>query len=368
MEFSGRLSAFPPGNILQWAGNERRTGALVVRRSKVEKRIYFEEGRIVGCLSDDPAEYYGQHLLLHGFLDEKTFLRALYECKRRSRRLGAVLVELDLLTAEEIETTLRQQIIDSVCDIFLWERGVFFFEADSPEEEEIRPTPIDTVAVVMEGSRWIDELARIRKVFVHDHIVLHRGQEATYGALTPLEKKILAATDGAKDLRQVHSVVRGSFFRFLEAAYRLCLREALDIAAIADFEDQPSQEIRLVDLMLEQVAEEERAILDERQQAIPLAALREMVPVWAKNLSEEESNRVSEALREFCRRLDGERALGDALSKQPERLREELEFLQVRLSQGNLALLPCPIDRLDSELEVAGGETPWWRRLVARKE
>jgi len=33
MEFSGRLAAFPMGDLLQWAKNERRTGALVVRRS-----------------------------------------------------------------------------------------------------------------------------------------------------------------------------------------------------------------------------------------------------------------------------------------------------------------------------------------------
>jgi len=33
MEFSGRLSAFPIGDILQWAHNDQRTGSLVVRRS-----------------------------------------------------------------------------------------------------------------------------------------------------------------------------------------------------------------------------------------------------------------------------------------------------------------------------------------------
>ncbi|MEM7048848.1 MAG: DUF4388 domain-containing protein [Acidobacteriota bacterium] len=364
MEFSGRLSAFPPGNILQWASSERRTGALVIRRSRVEKRIYFRDGKIVGCLSDDPAEYYGQYLLLQGHLDEKTFLRALYECKRRGQRLGAVLAELDLLTPDVIRQTLRQQIVDSVCDVFLWKQGVFYFETDAPPEEDILPRPIETVGVVMEGARWIDEVARIRKVFVHDHIVLRRGADRSLEGMSPLEKKIVAATDGAKHLKELHTVVRGSYFRFLEAAYRLCIREALDIETISEFQDQPSQEIRLVDLMLEQAAEEESALIGERQLALPLASLKGMVPVWVKALTDEEEGRLSPELLEFCQSLDGTRPLSSALSKEPDERRSQLEMLLVRLNLGNLALLPCAIEEL--EASENGGER-WWRRLVPRR-
>ena len=69
MEFSGRLAAFPMADLLQWAKNEACTGALVIRRSQREKRIYFNAGDVVGCLSNDPAEFYGQYLLLHGHLE-----------------------------------------------------------------------------------------------------------------------------------------------------------------------------------------------------------------------------------------------------------------------------------------------------------
>jgi len=70
MEFSGRLAAFPPAELLQWAHHERRTGALVFRRSRRQKRVFFEKGEVVACLSDDPADYYGQHLQLYGYLTE----------------------------------------------------------------------------------------------------------------------------------------------------------------------------------------------------------------------------------------------------------------------------------------------------------
>src|SRR5262245_15183245 len=129
MEFSGRLAAFPPGDLLQWARNDRRTGALVVRRTDREKRVYFSAGDVVGCLSTNPDEFYGQYLLVNGHLDQRQLLAALSQCTSTGRRLGAVLLDQGLLSPEAVQQTLRRQIEDLVCDLFLWERGVFYFRS-----------------------------------------------------------------------------------------------------------------------------------------------------------------------------------------------------------------------------------------------
>ena len=71
MELSGQLSTFSLADVLQWLSEDRRSGALVVRRSDREKRLYFRQGRLIACLSDDPGEYYGEDLLLHGDLSEQ---------------------------------------------------------------------------------------------------------------------------------------------------------------------------------------------------------------------------------------------------------------------------------------------------------
>src|SRR2546430_1357047 len=64
MEFTGRLGALSLSELLQWPHHERRSGSLVVRTARREKRVLFERGLIVGCQSGDPAEYFGQQLLL----------------------------------------------------------------------------------------------------------------------------------------------------------------------------------------------------------------------------------------------------------------------------------------------------------------
>lgn len=365
MEFSGRLSAFPPANLLQWASQERRTGALVVRRTRGEKRVYFRDGAVVACLSSDPAEHYGQYLLLHGYLEERDFLRALHHCDRSGRRLGAALVELGILGEPAVRESLRGRIVDAVCDLFLWPKGVFFFHSEPPPQEEIAARPIDTVGLVMEGTRWVDELARIRRVFVHDHVVLRQGPGWPAEEATPLERRICNAVDGARGLSAVHAAVRGSYYRFLEAAYALCLREVLDIATIVEIDEPVSTELRVLDLMLEQAVEEERALMAERRRSVPLAALTDLYPAWTGPPPGDEEvgadDTAADALASFRARLDGRTTLGDALSADPDLRERQIELFEVALARGRLALLPSPAEDLAAAGTAAEG---WWRRFL----
>jgi hypothetical protein len=113
MEFSGRLATIQFGDVLQLAHQERWSGALVVRRTSREKRIFLHHGRVVGCLSDDPAEYLGRHLLLRGALTEKDLARALAWCSEHGRRLGEALSELELLSEDEVRASLASRIASS---------------------------------------------------------------------------------------------------------------------------------------------------------------------------------------------------------------------------------------------------------------
>lgn len=366
MEFSGRLAAFPISDILQWAHNDRRTGALVVRRSGSEKRIYLRDGDIVACFSDDPAEFFGQHLLVNGQLQEAGLIRALTHCQKTGQRLGAALVELGLLSADQVEANLRQQIEDQVCDIFVWRSGIFFFAAESlPSDQEVRE-PIPAVALAMEGSRWSDEFQRIRRVFVHDNIVLQRGRKAPQGLLSPLERRIFRLVDGQLTLAELYNEVRGSYCRFLQAAYRLAVVEALDIGAVGDHADSASTELRLADLLIEQVTEEQAVFLRSHL-AVPFDVLEGCVPVWVRRPDTDEQARMSPGVREFYRRIDGSSNLASLLgdAKIEERARR-MDWLILQLRKGAIALLPLPVEQLEAESSADDSER-WWRRLLPQR-
>lgn len=365
MEFSGRLTAFPVSDLLQWAKNERRTGALIIRRSEREKRLYFHAGDVVGCLSNDPAEHYGQHLLLRGHLDDGQLFRALSHCTQNRTRLGVALQELKLLSPDAVQQTLRTHIEDLVCDVFLWPRGIFYFQAELPPDEEILPEAINVLGLIMEGTRWTDEASRMRRVLVHDDVVLRRGERwPGDGPLNPIERRIVELVDGQRTLGELYKRIHGSHFRFLQGAFRLCIAMVLDIEEVRDEAARSTHEISVYDLLLEQ-ATEEQALVARRHMAVPLDLLERSYPVWVVGPAEEELKRIPARARDFYARFDGRTSLGEAFSSDPRARGREMDLLLLQLQKGRLALLPATIESLEEEADNRGQSAfqRWWRRV-----
>jgi len=367
MEFSGRLAAFPVADILQWVHNDRRTGSLVVRRSGCEKRVYFSEGEIVACFSDDAAEFFGQHLLVQGLVDEGRLIQALTRCRNRGELLGTALVELRILDLPTLARALGEHVEDQVCEIFLWKNGIFYFDTEMVPPEQQLPEPLSSAAAALEGSRRADEVARIRRVFVHDQVVLEKGREKPPEP-SALDQRILEVVDGRRSLAQLYTEVRGSWFRFLEAAYRLTVESYLEISEVNDIAESHSSELRLADLLIEQVAEEQTVYLRQHL-AIPFEALAHYVPVWIRAPGAEEESRTSPSVLEFYGQVDGRATLAELLDPvgSEERSRR-LDRLVLQLRRGSLALVPVPVADLDhmagGASEESGRGPGFWRRVL----
>ena len=372
MEFSGRLASFPLADLLTWAHNDRRSGALVVRRSGAEKRVYFRDGDVAACLSNDPAEFYGQYLLAQGEVGEEGLVRALRLCQREGVLLGSALARLGLLSGGRVLETLRFHVEDQVCELFLWRTGIFYFTNEAVPEAQILPEPLGAAALAFEGSRRADEHARIRRLFVHDNIVLRRGERDAPQS-TALERRILGQVNGERSLIELYNEVRGSWFRFLEASYRLTVAGALDIEDVHEPADSGSTELHLADLLLEQVAEE-RAVMFRQHLSLPFDAIEHCFPVRVQRPDELDESKWSGGLRDFLARIDGRTDLAHLFAAvAPEERAAYMDRLVLEIREGHLALLPEPVDRLEraagepsGERGKGGGLARWWRDRAQR--
>ena len=372
MEFSGRLASFPLADLLTWAHNDRRSGALVVRRSGAEKRVYFRDGDVAACLSNDPAEFYGQYLLAQGEVGEEGLVRALRLCQREGVLLGSALARLGLLSGGRVLETLRFHVEDQVCELFLWKAGIFYFTNETVPEAQVLPEPLGAAALAFEGSRRADEHARIRRLFVHDNIVLRRGERDAPQS-TALELRILGQVNGERSLIELYNEVRGSWFRFLEASYRLTVAGALDIEDVHEPADSGSTELHLADLLLEQVAEE-RAVMFRQHLSLPFDAIEHCFPVRVQRPDELDESKWSGGLRDFLARIDGRTDLAHLFAAvAPEERAAYMDRLVLEIREGHLALLPEPVDRLEraagepsGERGKGGGLARWWRGRAQR--
>ena len=194
MEFTGRLSAFPAPNLLQWALTERVTGSLVVRRSQREKRIGFRSGRIVDCRSNQSQELFGQFLLIHGHLGAEPLARALTMARARSSRSARSSASSASSTSEQLRQSLTQAHLGAHSGSFPLEAGPLLLPSTRRRRSEADRGGCSTpTELLLEGTRWIDELARIREVLIDDGVVVRPGPAGDLGRTLILSP--LRATD-----------------------------------------------------------------------------------------------------------------------------------------------------------------------------
>ncbi len=174
MGLSGKLETMPIADLLQFLGMGRKTGMLVVRSGNYERKLWFEEGRLVSSRSDDPQEYLGQFLLQLGIVDEGTLGGALRLADRQKRPLGAVMIAGGLLTEERLKEILVAKCYETIYNLFLWDKGTFeFLDGERIGDEHMRIS-MEFQGVLMEGAYRVDQWKVIRDVFPADDMIVTR--------------------------------------------------------------------------------------------------------------------------------------------------------------------------------------------------
>lgn len=173
MPVAGDLASMSLPDLLQWLGQARKTGTLTLERVRARKRIFFRDGRVVGCTTDNaPADLLGQFLLARGRISEEVLRRALDRQRESGRLLGEVLVEMGAASYEEMTRLLRQKAEEAIFDLFDWQEGSFVFSDSEPPPDRLFPVDLRVEDVLLRGAERCDEMRRIRSALPDPGIVL----------------------------------------------------------------------------------------------------------------------------------------------------------------------------------------------------
>jgi len=207
-------------DLLQWPQSAKKTGALRVCHNAAIRRIYFTDGSIIACSSNEPRLLLGQFLIANGWIDDV----ALQECMKRQegsgRSLGSLLVEAGKISEIDIQGILAARAEEVIFGLFEWSRGNFRFEADPiPPKDAIR-VEMNVQTALFEGARRLEELDRIRSVFHSTNLVLSMSKRATDppAVASYMERKLYESIDGRRTLAEITLLCRTSEYfggRFL---------------------------------------------------------------------------------------------------------------------------------------------------------
>ncbi len=212
MALSGNLRTMLPGDLLQWLSLGQKTGTLVISNKRVEKKIFFRNGRVISSASNDPREYLGQFLMSHGYLSEPELKKAMEVQQQSGILLGKILVMIDVITEPDLVRFMRLKAEEEIYDIFLWNDGDFYFIDDELPQMEMISLQVDVTGIIMEGTRRVDEWARIRETIPNEAVIPNLLKEPDYAELEEVEEPIVRAIDGKRTIAELVLESRSSAF------------------------------------------------------------------------------------------------------------------------------------------------------------
>ena len=140
MGITGNLKTMQLGELLQWLSLGSKTGTLLIDGHGVEKRVYFQDGRIASTSSSDQREYLGHFLVSHGFITEEELKMAMEVQEESQILLGKILVMINAIAESDLLRLMKKKAEESIYDIFLWTEGDFEFVEDQMPDQKMVPS------------------------------------------------------------------------------------------------------------------------------------------------------------------------------------------------------------------------------------
>jgi tetratricopeptide (TPR) repeat protein len=230
MAIEGPLRELGIHDVFQLLDLSRKTGALRVTSALRDNEgvVHFHSGRIVAATIRSNPHPLGQFLVRAGRVTAAQLeeARALQLLSGEKRRIGDILVDLDALTARELERHVHRQIEAVVFELLSWQEGFFsFVESSADDLPADCARGVATEALLMESARRIDEWARIADLVPQLNLIpVYADVDAERPSrleLLPNEWEILVAVDGLADVRTVAAILGRTDFDVAKVVYGL---------------------------------------------------------------------------------------------------------------------------------------------------
>jgi hypothetical protein len=189
--------------LLQWLALGQKTGSLLIEGHGVQKRLYFQNGRINFTSSSDRREYLGQFLVSHGYITEEELKRAMEVQEESKILLGRILLMIDAISETDLLRLMRRKAEESIYDVFLWEEGTFeFMDGEQPDLKMV-PLALEVTSIILEGLHRYDEWKRIRELVSDGSVVPMITRPLSLDELAERERLIVPYMDGQRSIEEI---------------------------------------------------------------------------------------------------------------------------------------------------------------------
>ena len=157
MPISGNLATMPMAELLMWISQFQKTGTLEIRTADSTETMAFDCGALVFSSSSKPERTLGRLLIKYGVVTEEGHKRARELRKTKSIAVAKALLDLEIVTEEQLARFLRKKAEGELYDLFDIHEGEFTFTEQHLPKLELLPIRIDVSKMLLRVTQDKDD-------------------------------------------------------------------------------------------------------------------------------------------------------------------------------------------------------------------
>ena len=130
---------------------EKATGLLHLQRGEAKKIIYLKEGYPIFTRSNVLNECLGRMLVKEGVMTQVDCDQSVERSKESGRLQGTVLIEMGLLTPQELHVALTHQVTEKLLSTFAWRTGTSQFVPGKDFKKNVTQIKLTPASLIMQG-------------------------------------------------------------------------------------------------------------------------------------------------------------------------------------------------------------------------
>lgn len=224
MSIKGTLETFDLSSLLQMLNSEKKTGRLSIRSDTNQVQIFFQEGHLVFATEKNKSNRIGLLLLNNGLVTRQALDTCLVLSREKNQFIGKTLVENGYLTQAELNAFLLKQAENSIYNLFLWKNARFVYKDSEINTKAMAGRKFNTMNILLEASRRIDELEVLKKKIPDDNAVLKRTgskEKDITAELSGDEQRLLSLVNGYATVGRILDQTGWDYFSVYKAIYSL---------------------------------------------------------------------------------------------------------------------------------------------------
>lgn len=199
MALEGSLRDFDLFSMFNMIKTQGKSGTLVLSRGQEFVKVFFDQGDIVGCDSNQVRmeDRLGAMLVRLGRLSGDELMAMIQRQRQTMKRMGTLLLESGKVSPQDLQDALFNQAMSIIYRTFRWIEGDYRFDSLLPQDldrENFPPIPVDTV--LMEAARIMDEWPEVQRRLPDPNANLAKSEYARSLRLD-IEQDVASVLDGA---------------------------------------------------------------------------------------------------------------------------------------------------------------------------